>query len=297
MRPGPSNICHLVSATDRVLDVIMSAQPCVNYAFSSDKFLILPATTRLTLVNKTAILVRPFKTCILDLGLYAKPPENHGLVLWGVTTRPVTPHTGIIDPGYTGMLKLILHNKRSVNSTLRPGELTVHLAAFKYHTPTDVPKGSIINQPQYEKDVGLDVSCPSFVGIFPQQTITIRLSGSPPKIPHFRSMIFGRSGLACKGLIVRVTKWRRDGADVCITNYSAETVFLNEGDRCCQLVYLHKEHLTSFFNPLCDTRCLGSQFLFTWAKCIFREEADLLQKSAPRTGRDRSNKGFGSSGE
>lgn len=81
----------------------MEACPHIRYAFQNDKLLLQQASVgRLTLVNKTTILLRPMKTTTVDLGLYARPPEGHGLMLWGSTSRPVTSHVGIIDPGYTG---------------------------------------------------------------------------------------------------------------------------------------------------------------------------------------------------
>ncbi len=175
----------------------MEACPHIRYAFQNDKLLLQQASVgRLTLVNKTTILLRPMKTTTVDLGLYARPPEGHGLMLWGSTSRPVTSHVGIIDPGYTGELRLILQNQRRYNSTLRPSELKIHLAAFRYATPQMEEDKGPINHPQYPGDVGLDVSLPKDLALFPHQTVSVTLTVPPPSIPHHRPTIFGRSGLA-----------------------------------------------------------------------------------------------------
>ncbi len=49
------------------------------------------------------------------------------------------------------------------------------------------------------------------------------------------------------------------------------TVFLNKYRRFCQLVYLHKHHLTSFYSPHSDAGVLGPRSLFRWASCAFEE--------------------------
>ncbi len=244
----------------------MEACPHIRYAFQNDKLLLQQASVgRLTLVNKTTILLRPMKTTTVDLGLYARPPEGHGLMLWGSTSRPVTSHVGIIDPGYTGELRLILQNQRRYNSTLRPSELKIHLAAFRYATPQMEEDKGPINHPQYPGDVGLDVSLPKDLALFPHQTVSVTLTVPPPSIPHHRPTIFGRSGLAMQGILVKPCRWRRGGVDVSLTNFSDQTVFLNKYRRFCQLVYLHKHHLTSFYSPHSDAGVLGPRSLFRWA--------------------------------
>ena len=278
----------------------MEACPHIRYAFQNDKLLLQQASVgRLTLVNKTTILLRPMKTTTVDLGLYARPPEGHGLMLWGSTSRPVTSHVGIIDPGYTGELRLILQNPRRYNSTLRPSELKIHLAAFRYATPQMEEDKGPINHPQYPGDVGLDVSLPKDLALFPHQTVSVTLTVPPPFIPHHRPTIFGRSGLAMQGILVKPCRWRRSGVDVSLTNFSDQTVFLNKYRRFCQLVYLHKHHLTSFYSPHSDAGVLGPRSLFRWASCAFEEVPGLAMGDSGLSEalEGRQGRGFGSSGQ
>ncbi len=178
-------------------------------------------------------------------------------------------------------------------------ELKIHLAAFRYATPQMEEDKGPINHPQYPGDVGLDVSLPKDLALFPHQTVSVTLTVPPPSIPHHRPTIFGRSGLAMQGILVKPCRWRQGGVDVSLTNFSDQTVFLNKYRRFCQLVYLHKHHLTSFYSPHSDAGVLGPRSLFRWASCAFEEVPGLAMGDSGLSEalEGRQGRGFGSSGQ
>lgn len=102
-----------------------------------------------------------------------------------------------------------------------------------------------------------------------------------------------------QGILVKPCRWRRGGVDVSLTNFSDQTVFLNKYRRFCQLVYLHKHHLTSFYSPHSDAGVLGPRSLFRWASCAFEEVPSLAMGDSGLSEalEGRQGRGFGSSGQ
>lgn len=260
--------------------------------------------SRLCLTNTVPILLRSGVPNLVSLGLKIVTPREYAFLLTAQTIKKVVCHTGLIDTGYQGELKLLIVNTKEYNATLYPHDLLVYLVAFNYHTPHVDQR--FLTPPQYQGDAGYDLRCPGHMLWYPGETGSFtRLEPRPAQGRQYVPVILGRSGLACKGLLACPRKWKSHRFTAKLTNYSKETLELSRGDRMCQVVFMDRQHLPSRRKlTLAHTMKIG-KLRFCWANVSFMDtDTDLVENLAPLStephtshhGRTRGDAGFGSSG-
>ncbi|AAD21380.1 dUTPase [Macaca mulatta rhadinovirus 17577] len=281
----------------------------VPYAFDSCKFEIIPKnnSSRIALRNKFPVVVKPGEPLVVPLGLKIIRAPQCAFFLSGAPTDEVYYHTGLIDQGYRGEIKLIVLNKTKQVVTLYRGEVNVSLIAFMYASPGPL-KCPILNLPHYSLDAGFDVTSPHAMTIPPtdRTPFTLSLYYKSPQLstPHV-PLIVGRSGLATKGLTVDATKWTQSLVHLRFYNFTKEPIDIPANSRICQVVFIHEDHVPSGWNILRSRVQLGSTLQISWAKIRFTDVA-TLPKTHPLNSRHtqsqtepetaRGAKGLGSSG-
>lgn len=224
--------------------------------------------SRLCLTNTVPILIKPFLTFILPTGITILNSPGCAFLLIAKGTYKTFCHTGVIDPGFRGEIKLIIANKTQYNTTLLPKELTVSIIAFYFSTPVIVD--SFLSRPQYSNDAGFDLSLPSDLIIYPYKKTSIKLYLTcPVPTTHYKPVIFGRSGLATKGIVIDVTKWKKNSLKIDFYNFTQETAKFSRGTRVCQVVFVHKIHLPCRYKYYLHFMQLNRNIVISWANVSF----------------------------
>nr|BEG23128.1 dUTPase [Macronycteris gammaherpesvirus 1] len=234
--------------------VPVKQEPRVYYQLNSDLFKIASPidSSQISLVNLHPIVIRPFVATIIPLGLkVVHCSSQQAFILVGYSEKKVFCHTGLIDPGYRGEVKMVVLSKTQYNITLFAGELKVFLFTLYFSTPV-IQDISILNRPQYSLDAGYDLHLPENITLYPQSCATITLNHQIPTPSNsFKPVIFGRSGLATEGVVMLVTKWTHSPLTLKLYNYTDQTLMYPSGTRICQVVFVHKMHfptkLKAFF--------------------------------------------------
>ncbi|AGY30736.1 ORF54 [Retroperitoneal fibromatosis-associated herpesvirus] len=295
------------------MDPMAAWGPKVEYVLESSRFSLasLPGTCRLKLVNQFPLVVRACQPLIVPLGLHLTRVPSCAFLLTVETENTIRGHVGLIDGGFQGELKAILVNKEEFPVTLYKGELTVYLSALNYTVP-DLPPLPFLHQPRYFLDAGFDVSATHHLYIPPTVRIPfeLRLGASAPEIPTSHIPVaLGRSGLACRGLVMDISRWKQDGLRLKFYNYSGDSWVIRPGDRICQIVFIEKKQLLQGWKKFLRHIKLAPGICFRPANVMFYEEGptDLKQNdeesgliNTPRIEETnpfvRGEKGLGSSG-
>lgn len=267
-------------------------------------------SSRLWLTNNTPILVKPHNPHILQLGLFVTAPQEYALFLAGKTDRPVTCHLGLIDPGFTGELKLIINNNTAYNQTVMPGELQVYLMAFSFSSPM-LLDNDLLSKPRYAEDAGYDLHSPRTFMIYPLSFFTLYVPNKcPVPTKFFVPVVIGRSGMAANGVTVNAVKWDKKRLKIRMFNHTGETVAFPTGSRICQVTFVHTRHIHSSYRQFFNYYPIGDKILFQWSDVSFidvnrdpMQSIECLRYSAHRVnncetmGKElRNTKGLGSSG-
>ncbi|UTM05536.1 deoxyuridine triphosphatase [Equid gammaherpesvirus 2] len=278
----------------------------IYYEFTSSSFEITspPESSKITLTNLYPILVRPYVPAVIPLGIriiYGN--KGQGFILAGSSQKKVFCHTGLIDPGYRGEIKLIVLNTTKYNVTLFAGELRVSLFSFFFSTPI-IYDYDLLNRPQYSDDAGYDLYLQEDLMLFPQASTTVTIdSRVPTTTKFFKPVVFGRSGLATRGVVVDVVKWTHSPLTLKIYNFTDNTLRYSAGTRICQVVFVHRRHFPSKLKHFFTYINLNSKTSFYWANVSFvncQNDAYRSLVTLPcqeDTDRGyRGDSGFGSSG-
>lgn len=254
-----------------------------------------PGATRLALTNTVALLIRPGDPAKVPIGIKIENSGDLAMVLSGVTCKKVACHVGLIDPGFRGELCLIIANKRGLNVTLFPGELCVYVTGFRFAHP-NIPAEAGLCRPQYHKDAGFDFYAPSQTIIYPQsRAVCVRRGVRPEFLSDYVPVVFGRSGLACRGIFADVCAWKRHSPRVTLYNYGPETFEIKTGERMCQIVFMHKTHVSRHVLSLAPSMRLSKKLFFSWAQVPF-VDAPPPRLSSIGEINERGGAGFGSTG-
>ncbi|BBB06506.1 deoxyuridine triphosphatase [Rhinolophus gammaherpesvirus 1] len=284
-------------------------RPEVYYEFESTAFKLTSGleSSRVTLTNLHPILVRPFVPTVLPLGLKLLHCLNgQAFILSGQSQKKVFCHTGMIDSGYRGEIKLVVLNTTQYNITLFADELKISLVSFFYSTPL-LQDNFLLSRPHYAKDAGFDLYLPEDLLIFPQSSTTLTINSSVPTTSKFfKPVIFGRSGLATEGIVLDVVKWTHNPLTLKIYNFTDNTVRYPVGTRICQVVFVHKRHFPSKLKHFFTYVNINSKVAFYWANVSFIDAKNMIYTNlsspscgdtVPPDGNDRGDMGFGSSGK
>ncbi|ARW78116.1 deoxyuridine triphosphatase [Common bottlenose dolphin gammaherpesvirus 1 strain Sarasota] len=253
------------------------------YTYASDKLTILSKdeSSRIWLTNKTPVLVRPHQPFILPLGVFVDSIPGHAILLTGKTDRPVTCHVGLIDPGYTGELKLILNNSTPFNQTLFPEELQIYVMAFMFSTPL-ILDNNLLSRPHYSEDAGYDLLSPFDFYVYPLTSFSILIPHPcPAPKKMFVPVVLGRSGIAISGVTVSATVWNKDQLKIRLFSHAGETQHFSKGSRICQVVFMHKRHVRSKYCHPFDCFQLSPSLFFSWAQVSFK---NLGERTAQHAG-------------
>lgn len=224
--------------------------------------------SRICLTNRVPILVKPFSPFILPTGIHLLNSPGCAFLLISKATSKIFCHTGLIDPGFRGEIKLILCNKTQYNATIFPQELNVSIIAFYFSTPTIID--SFLNRPQYSKDAGFDLSLPHDIILYPYRKTTIKLPMvCPVTTSYYKPIIFGRSGMATKGIVINVTMWRKNFLKINFYNFTQETARFTRGVRICQVVFIHRSHLPNKYKYFIPFIQLNKNIVLSWANVSF----------------------------
>nr|UTK45418.1 deoxyuridine triphosphatase [Equid gammaherpesvirus 5] len=290
----------------------------VYYEFESRSFeqTSAPESSRVAFTNLYPILVRPYVATVIPLGLkIVRGTGGQGYILAGSSHKKVFCHTGMIDPGYRGEIKLIVLNTTQYNITLFAGELKVSLFAFYFSTPI-IYESNLLQRPQYSGDAGYDLRLREDLLVFPQSCTTVTIDAQvPTTTKYFKPVVFGRSGLATQGVVIDVTKWTHRPLTVNVYNYTDNTLRYSAGTRICQVVFVHKRHFPRRLRNFFTSVTLNGKTAFYWANVSFvncqtdvyrslvtlpcRDDTrDTCRDDAGEGGRGRARGdcGFGSSG-
>lgn len=210
----------------------------------------------LQLVNNKPVVIEPFRSSVVPLGVYLRCLPGYACMLLANTYRNVTFHPGLIDPTYMGELKLICNNRTDAYVVVPAGRLKVTVLAFTFLSPI-LTGPSVLSPPQYTDDAGYDLCLDQLVMVLPLKAFTFQLALTCPiQSKNFTPVVLGRSGLAAKGLSITPCKWKGDVLRLSMFNHTSETIILPEGSRLCQVVFMHNDHL-----PTIKPRILAA-FLF-----------------------------------
>ncbi|ADW24395.1 dUTPase [Cricetid gammaherpesvirus 2] len=210
--------------------------------------------SRLKFSNCAEIKVNATGGTQVPMGLWISASHGFPLILHGVCTNPdIVCHTGLIDPSYTGELSIILANSRHTECTVAPDDLTVFLLPFGHTTPVISDDCTVLKPPAYQDDAGFDLVLETNVTIAPKTVHEITSDMSFLRgIDHgkYSPMLIGRSGLACRGILIYPSKVQDGKASVKIINLTKEVVILRGGTRFCQLIFVKKSHIPSIIHTL-----------------------------------------------
>lgn len=278
----------------------------VYYYTQDSKFLITDVAggVNLTLVNNSAILVRPHSPLKVSTGVsFAKTGGMAVLVSGSSRNKKILVHIGLIDPNFKGTVSVILFSASFYNRLLHPGDLTIYFSACYFYTPPLIDC-KLLCHPQYIGDAGYDFTSPVDFMIFPHTRAKLTFPfPSPLKNGLYVPIVLGRSGQACKGLRVKPTRWEGEGLSICLKNFTSETKMFLRGERICQIMFIRKDHLKGCLHFFTHLR-LGSLFLkgarvsfVDVDEDIYKSLVTLPARTIPaRSTRERGNNGFGSTG-
>lgn len=278
------------------------------YKLDSDKFQITSKQERsvLQLTNNHTITIDAYVVKIVNLNLRVQILDGFGLILSGVSnSEDVNMHVGLIDPGYSGHLKLICNNKTNHAVTIYPGHLKVKVVAFFYATPLII-QPSILSPPIYNKDVGFDLYAPRAFMVLPLQEYVMEIKNECPyKSKYYTPIILGRSGFASKGLMAIPMQWKGSTVKIKLFNNTSETISVAEDARICQVAFVHKSHIPGNCLTRCFSDCqLSKKLSINGAKVSFIDVKNDMCTSTTTLTKPKLNvneiirgeNGFGSSG-
>ncbi|QDQ69261.1 deoxyuridine triphosphatase [Colobine gammaherpesvirus 1] len=288
--------------------------PKVEYILEPFKFQLCSqlGSNRLRLVNQLPLLVRPGEPLIVPLGLHITRVPSCAFLLTMETENPLWGHVGLIDGGFKGEVKAILINKEEFPVTLHRGELIVCISAVNFTTP-DLPPVPFLSRPRYALDAGFDVSATRCLYIPPRcsKPIELRLNIAAPEVhtPHV-PVALGRSGLACRGLVIDICRWKISGLCLKLHNYSKHAWVVHPGDRICQIVFIDKKQLLQGWKKFLPHIKLAPGLCFRPANVMFFEDSrnhdednddeqlllDIPETESRETSVIRGHRGLGSSG-
>ncbi|ALE14768.1 ORF54 [Felid gammaherpesvirus 1] len=252
-------------------------KPRLVYNFFANNFAPISDCYELTLTNTQNILIEPFTPTIVPIGIkIIKCPKNLGCFLYGHSNKAVCCHLGVIDPGYTGELKLIIWSTTASAITILAKELQVSIVPFNYITP-NLSSQNLLSHPHYLNDVGYDLHLPEDITIFPMSSKRIYIFKHPPHVSKlYTAVVLGRSGLAINGTIVTATKWTSNFLEIKLTNYSNSLVYYAKGTKICQITFIHNKHLLSP-NTHTTKSCTIGTSVFSGSKICFVEDKNVNQ--------------------
>ncbi|AIA62091.1 orf54 [Alcelaphine gammaherpesvirus 2] len=265
--------------------------------------------SKLQLVNSKAVVIEPFKSSVVPLGVYVKSLTGYATLLLANTYKNVTFHPGLIDPNYMGELKLICNNNTDCYQVVPAGRLRVSVVAFTFCTPI-LMGPCVLSPPQYSGDAGYDFCLDQLVVVLPLKAFSMQFNiACPVKFQNFTPIVLGRSGLAARGLSLSPYMWKEDVLKLSVFNHTAEAIILPEGSRICQVVFMHNDHLPKprvLAKLVCQYKLLDIPFRQSKISFIDIQKdrctststlfQDATSTTAATTNAIRGNKGLGSSG-
>ncbi|CAA45677.1 dUTPase [Saimiriine gammaherpesvirus 2] len=280
--------------------------PEIYYRFEPQTFYITsPArASNLQLINHNNILVKAGQVTIVSTGIIFPKETSFAFILYGKSAKSIFCHTGLIDPGFQGELKLIVLNKTEDDITLFENDLRVSVTAFVYGVPK-LHDYSDLCPPRYSKDAGFDLYLPTDVTVKPR--VPNRYSVNiccPAQLKSYKPVLFGRSGLAAKGLTIKVSRWQNQ-LQIIFYNYTKSQITYTARTRIAQVVFMHKKHLPTTLTRLKPTMHLSENIKYSWARVSFQDiktfpvQDEKLYSSSKDTSdsqMSRGDAGLGSSG-
>ncbi|AAC95579.1 orf 54 [Ateline gammaherpesvirus 3] len=246
--------------------------PVIYYKFKPQNFYITSSVgaSNLHLTNHTNILVKAGQVTIVNLGMSLARETNFAFVLCGKSSKNIFCHTGLIDPGFQGEMKLIVLNKTESDIVLLENELRVSITAFVYGVPK-LHDYSDLCPPRYCKDAGFDLYLPTDIKVHPgiPNKYSVNIC-CPAHIKSYKPILFGRSGIAAKGLTIKVTRWENQ-LQIMFYNYTTSQKSYPARTRIAQVVFMHKRHLPRTFTRFKPTMHLSDNIKYAWARVSFQD--------------------------
>lgn len=217
-------------------------RPEIQIEFKAEKFRLSSRerARTLCLYNESPIIMRPSLPTMVPTGVTIKKTGLVAFILTGTSKPGIVIHTGLIDSGYQGEIQAIVINSTQSNITLFQGDLKLKLCAVTYLTPPILDE-SLLNAPHYYLDMGYDLKLPYRITVKANNKITVDLNAAIFHSSSYHPVVFGRSGLASRGIIVYPKIWRPN-MKITIHNYTSNEIKFEKGSRICQVGFMHKYH-------------------------------------------------------
>lgn len=204
--------------------------------------------TRLKFQNIKRLSIDPTSGTPILLGLHIIKHCGFPLILNAICENQlITCHTGLIDPGYQAEVAVIVATSSQEPEIIEPGQLTVFAIPVGYTVPV-IKDDAILKNPVYDQDAGFDFRTSENICLLPKtkHTFSFDLSHLTNIAPGFTPVVLGRSGIACRGILVTPTKINiQEKFTIIVHNLTKEAILLAPGTRIAQLIFVSKANTPS----------------------------------------------------
>ncbi|ACY41124.1 deoxyuridine triphosphatase [Wood mouse herpesvirus] len=266
--------------------------------------------TRLKFQNVSPIIVQPSEGTKVPLGLFIQKTSGFPLILNAICANSlIAGHTGLIDPGYRGEVSVILATASKSTVEIAPGHLTVYILPVSYTVPV-ITDDHLLKNPVYDEDAGFDFRASEDLCLLPKtrHTFQFDLTHLSGIAPEFTPVVLGRSGIACRGILVTPTGINMaEKFSLTLHNLTTEPIIIPQGIRIAQIVFVSKSYSPSLLQLLANKETVMDIPDLTAVQFIrvpheSAQKAENVQEKNRRYSRQRPAKpsregrGFGSSG-
>lgn len=204
--------------------------------------------TRLKFKNIVPITVNATSGTPILLGLHIIKHSGFPIILNAVCeNQHVVCHTGLVDPGFRAEVAVIVATSSQEAVTIEPGHLTVYAMPVGYTVPV-ITDDTVLKNPVYDEDAGFDFRTSEHICLLPKtkHSFAFDLTHLKSIAPGFTPIVLGRSGIACRGILVTPTDIPlHEKFILTLYNLTKEPVLLSPGTRIAQLIFISKTNTPS----------------------------------------------------